>query len=340
MKESIKRESGLDFIRCLALLLAVSVHMYLRIDFVDAPQNGIFMLAANSTRIIEFSCIGLFLMLTGYLKSEKPINVKYFTGLVPILLSYAVVTGAIYFCASSILGMSVSFIEMIKKILTFSYYSWYVEMYIGLILFSPFINITLKNVEKRKHLLLLLGALLILTALPSVTRYPIAPDYWTTLYPFTYYVIGAVIKRLQIKLPPLCLFLVPLIAVPFSALSMWKMNGNFSSGIRYDYGSFFVVVITVIIFLSLYHINFGEISAKILAFLAGGVFEAYLVSFIFDRFIYSKVAFLHQPKYYFILWMCVSVPIFFVSLAVGKLVNLAVKKISTPIVKAIVSRFA
>ncbi len=105
------------------------------------------MLAANSMRFVDLSCIGLFLLITGYLKSEKPINAKYFTSLVPILISYIVITAGIYFCGNLIVGGDLSLKTLLKRILTFSYYSWYVEMYIGLVLFSPFINLAVKKIS-------------------------------------------------------------------------------------------------------------------------------------------------------------------------------------------------
>ena len=99
---------------------------------------------------------------------------------------------------------------MILSILDFSAdsYAWYIEMYIGLFLIIPFLNILWNNLNDvgRKWLII---TLLGLTALPSLlncwdllslgdkTRVysAIVPDYWETLYPITYYFLGAYLKE-------------------------------------------------------------------------------------------------------------------------------------------------
>lgn len=64
------REPGLDLLRCLALLLVITFHSFLYNGFYSQPQSGAAMLAANAVRWLSVSCIGIFLMLTGYLKSQ------------------------------------------------------------------------------------------------------------------------------------------------------------------------------------------------------------------------------------------------------------------------------
>ena len=66
-----KREPGLDLLRCIALLFVVTFHSFLNNGYYSEPQVGVSMWLAGSFRWLSVSCIGLFLMLTGYLKCEK-----------------------------------------------------------------------------------------------------------------------------------------------------------------------------------------------------------------------------------------------------------------------------
>ena len=82
------RESGIDLIRCLGLLFVVGVHSFLKNGFYYEPQTGAAMWAANSFRWLFFCCNGIFMILTGYLKSTKPWNRDYYRSLISILVSY------------------------------------------------------------------------------------------------------------------------------------------------------------------------------------------------------------------------------------------------------------
>ena len=85
--------------------------------------------------------------------------------------------------------------------LTFGNYGWYVEMYIGLFLLAPFLNIILEKLDSPRQYLWFLGTMLFLTALTSITPINLIPDYWTSLYPLTLYVVGAGIRRYRPNVP-------------------------------------------------------------------------------------------------------------------------------------------
>ena len=84
----IKRESGIDLLRCVALLFVNGVHCYLYNSFYNINQTGYHMWAANSCRWLFYCCNCLFMMLTGYLKSGKLYKKGYYRSLIGILVSY------------------------------------------------------------------------------------------------------------------------------------------------------------------------------------------------------------------------------------------------------------
>lgn len=87
----------------------------------------------------------------------------------PITIQYAV---------STILGMDLA---------------WYLEMYIGLALLLPFLNILWKNLEQKQKATLVC-VLLFLTTLGSITE-NLLPTWWVTIYPLTYYYVGAWLRE-------------------------------------------------------------------------------------------------------------------------------------------------
>lgn len=191
-----KREPGLDLVRCVALLCVVVFHSFLYNGYYYQSQTGLAMALAGSVRWLSTACIGLFLMLSGYLQSTKTDVKACWRGVLPVLIGY-VLAAAIsipvrHFCFGEIYTAQ----QWLLKFVEFGgvYYGWYVEMYVGLALLMPFLNRAMSRFNDHT-LLMFAGVLLVLTALPGATPLSIAPDHWRSIYPLTYYVLGALVRR-------------------------------------------------------------------------------------------------------------------------------------------------
>ena len=321
------RQPGIDLLRCLGLLFVNGVHAYLYNGYYYEEQVGFFIWGANSFKWLFFTCNGLFMLLTGYLKCEKSLNKQYYRSLLPILVGYLLTCLVTFPVRHFLLGEELSLYEWLEKMVTFGNYAWYIEMYIGLLLFSPIINLALNQLKTPKQLYWIAGTMVVITALPSITPVNLVPDYWTSLYPVTYYVIGAVIRKLQPQ---------PKRWVPLSlaaAFAMWLglltliTADEFSQG----YGGFWTMLTTTCIFLALYRVKVSEKAAKILAWASGGVFEGYLLSKAFDIWTYPLVKQWHKPEHYLLVFLCVTLPTFFVVLLLGKAVHVLSGKIANAI---------
>ena len=319
---SSKRLPGLDLLRCIGLLFVVSIHFFLYNGFYNEPQVGAAMWAADSFRWLFFGCNGIFMMLTGYLMSGKPMSSRYYMRLFPILLSYTLTCLISYPIRHFLLGEPLPLSDWIHNYFSFSNYGWYIEMYIGLILFSPVLNLSLRQMQTPRQLTGFAGLMLFLTALPTVTDLDLLPDYWTCLYPITYYVIGAVICRLQPKISTLLCLLGAAAAVMGQGLASVLLTDNgFSEGYTAGYGGLWVTLTVTLLFLGLYHISLPRNLAKILAWCSGGCFEGYLLSRLMDVWVYDLFPRWHTPEKYGLLYLCVTIPVFIFSVLSGKLVH-------------------
>ena len=95
------------------------------------------------------------------------------------------------------------------KILDFSAipYAWYIEMWIGLFLFTPFLNLLYKAIPTQKQKMVWIGILFAMTAIPDLfNRYGfhLVPGFWQTCYPLMFFFIGSYVKEYQPKINPLC----------------------------------------------------------------------------------------------------------------------------------------
>lgn len=321
-RPSQPRLPGIDLIRCMGLFFVTGIHFFLYNGFYFEPQKGAAIWAADSFRWLFFSCNGIFMMMTGYLMSQKPMDSKYYRRLIPILLSYTLTCLISYPIRHFLQGEVLPLSDWIHNYFTFSNYSWYIEMYIGLILISPLVNLALAQIQQPRHLLGIAGVMILLTALPSITKLDLLPDYWTGLYPITYYVIGAVIHRLQPKWPSvLCLLGTGLVVMGMGLSSVLMTDEGFSDGFTSGYGGTWVTITVTLLFIGLYRLPIPKLSAKVLAWLSGGCFEGYILSRLMDVWAYDLIPQWHTPAKYPLLFLCVTIPIFLFAVLSGKTVH-------------------
>ena len=195
-------------------------------------------------------------------------------------------------------------------------------MYVGLTLLIPFVNLVLERFQYTKNLLLLAGVTLFLTALPGATPLEICPDYWRNCYPLTYYILGAMIRRMKpIVNPYLCFLSAMGIASILSAGTVLSTDGPLSEALTWEFPDIWIVVISILLFLSLYRVKTGPIVRRVLSFAAGGCYGGYLLSHLLDAWCYGLVPEWRMLNSYLIVFLFVTIPIFLVSLVMGRGLN-------------------
>ena len=326
----MKRQSGIDLIRITGLFFVVGVHQFLYNRFYYEPQTGFWMWSADVWRWLFFCCNGIFMMLSGYLRCNKAGLQECYRGLVPVLTGYTLCC-MIIFPVQYLLGERIGVMNWITRFVIFGNYAWYIEMHIGLILFSPVINLGLKHMDDRMLGIFAL-TMVFVTSAHNLTALDLIPNYWSSLYPVTYYILGAAIRRLKPKVKPWqglggALLLSMILAV----ISIVTTDKGFSEGFTQGYGGIWTMLTAACVFLGLYRVKVGQGSAKVLAWLSGGVFEGYLLSKIFDLWTYPLVKQWHTPDKFWLVFLVITVPTFICSLLLGKLVSMAADAISNRI---------
>lgn len=319
----IKRESGADLYRILGLLFVNTLHACLYNGFYYEAQEGLAMWLANSVRWLVFGCNAMFMLLTGYLKTASPWGRRYYKSLVAVLIGYVLTCVISYPIRYYWIGEKDALNVWWDRFVSFSNYAWYIEMYIGLFFISPLINLALDNIQSPAKQWFLALSLVVVTVGHSATTRNWLPDYCGSFYPLTLYTLGAVIRRTQPKVPsPVGLLGAMSVAMWLGYETMRTATDGFYSGFSQGYGGFWVVLMVVCLFLGVYRLRIGPRFAKVLAFLSGGVLEGYILSRLFDVWIYGTVPQWHSPDKYIPIFLCITLPVFAVSLLSGKLVNM------------------
>lgn len=310
-----KRNPALDVVRCCALLFVISIHFFLCTDFYNQTMVGWVSCLMCILRTLFLCCVPMFMMLSGTLLIGKRLSRSYYCKLIDTLGIYLLAS----FCCiianlidSRIAGYTFSLPYEILGIFSFitAPYSWYINMYIGLFLLIPFLNILYANLGSQQEKLGLILTLLLLSALPNainIFRFnslqwwfnpasndqyqPLLPGFWTCIYPIFYYYLGAYLSEYPLKMKQsTCVWLILGWTILFGLFQFYRSYGTvFADGPWQEWGSAYVAVGTVLIYHLLSHIDLTRCSEKTLNWLSrlsGLCLGAYLVSAIFDRWFY------------------------------------------------------
>lgn len=303
MSKSSNRKIGLDLVRVLATLFVVSVHFFMNSGFYGIKFAGKKMFVAGAFRWLFYICCPLFMILTGYLNSNKKCEKSFYKKIIPIISSYIFICIAALLFRIFYLNEKISLFAAIIKIFSFEAvgYAWYVEMYIGLFLLIPFLNVLYNSLKDKKNKLILIATLLLITSLPPLTnvltinniKLNIFPDWWVNIYPFVYYFIGCFIKEYaplknkKMKLFGLLTMLL-LLETGLSYVFSIIYTPNFSRGFLGGYNCLLTIIISTLFFLLFYDVDIkSKYIKQPLAFISNLSLEIYLFSYISDKLVYG-----------------------------------------------------
>lgn len=323
----MKRLSGLDLIRFFAILFVPSVHFFLNNGFYETNIKGIEMFISIFFRWLFYIGVPLFMLLTGYLKRKDKLNKKYYKRILSILTSYIFISIICILFRKIYLSENIRILRMIISIFDFSAcgYAWYVEMYIGLFLLIPFLNILYDSLNtKRKKQILILSLISMCSIYPIINyinidgvKLEIIPDWWSKIYPFIYYFIGAYINEYKIEINKkkgiIIFILILLIETILSYI--YNYNNKFSTDFLGGYNSLQTIVISTIFFLLLYKVNIkNKITLKIITNISKLSLDIYLFSYIIDLIIYKNLnLYLTTPEQYLKYMVPIILTIFILS---------------------------
>ena len=353
LKNIEKRNINLDIIRIFSLFCVICVHFFYYSEFYNENVTGPRMFIMCLFRSFFIICVPMFLILTGYLMNQKKIEKSYYKGIIKILV--------VYFLCSILYSLIVKYYDkndmnifiFLKNILSYegTKYSWYVEMYIGLFLIIPFLNLIFNNIQDKNKTKLLLYTLIFMVGIPCIlnihrfgsfewwkqpainNKYlKIIPQWWNNLYPIFYYFLGAYLKKYPIKMSCKFNLIFLMLAVTVDgAFNFYRSYGNkYVFGIWNDYASFSVMLVSFLTFNLLLKIsvNTNEKFEEILKIISDSCFGAYLISCCFDTAFYPiLLTLVPNIKSRFIYAPIMALCIFISSLGTSMVITYISKKI-------------
>lgn len=277
-----KRLQGIDVIRLIAVCFVIMVHALFPAGYYESTMIGTPMFLLTYFRSFLICCVPLFMTLIGYLNLHKNLEKRYYKKLIWVLLSYIIIC-ILYELYRIITGNQVTVRDVIDEIFLFQH-AWYVGMYIGIFLLTPFLNIIWRGLDSRKNRIVLLFILILITSLHSVTNNYIA-YYWQVIYPITYYFAGCFLATYSIRMnKAMNVFLMLLLAALQAVniyFSCWKGLFDWATfgGYQCSYNALPTVLMVILFFSLLDGIEIRVVRIKkLLQKISGVSLEIYLLS--------------------------------------------------------------
>ncbi len=314
MGQTEKRSPSLDLLRCFCFLLVVSAHALYMNNFYFYPVQGMKVYLLICLRSACMSIVPIYLMLSGYFLKNRTATKKYYSKIWKTIILYVLSVGACIVYRLINPDLSFSLFRELLSIIDFSGapYGWYVEMYLGLFLLIPFLNLIYNHIELKAHKQLFIGILLLLTAAPAVINtfrfdslswwknpsssqeyHKLIGTQWTRLYPLASYYIGCYLREYPLKLSKTKTLLLLIIwTLLIGGYNYYRSYGvDFIWGEWSEMWSLLSVVEGVLIFSLFQKIDLSKIGRKMqicFSKLSEYCFSAFLVSWIFEVHFYSK----------------------------------------------------
>ena len=158
-KTTVQWDYSLDVIRCAAILCVIGVHSF------STMRDYWFVLSV--LRTLSVLGVPLFLLLTGFLNSNKTIADYYQRGtwkkIVPNYIAYVVLGSICFFAPKILFDDGFTICAWIKSVLNFTCtpYGWYMNMWIGLFFLTPFLNVILQQIGKKEEVTLIITLLVL-----------------------------------------------------------------------------------------------------------------------------------------------------------------------------------
>ena len=312
MQSTKQRLSGPDIVRSVAALFVVSVHFFFNCGYYSTPLVSRITFMMTAARWLFLCCVPLYMMLTGYFKCNKEPDRKHYLGLIPVFVSYIVISTIKVFVGNHYYGKVYGIKEALAAMGNYTI-AWYVGFYFSLMAIAPFLNRMWHALKNRREQHILLISLACITSLyPVISLFSVsnvyivacigsvielaAPNYWQMMYPLLYYFLGCYLrenkprvnKAVLILIISACVFVNAGISYNYAAGG--NFNWNILGAVDCGYNCITVVLCSLALFLLFYDIDlrngkFRQVLEKI----SSVSLEIYLFSGTLDVIIFDHV---------------------------------------------------
>lgn len=286
---SFTRQMNLEMLRIVTMFMIIMLHFLAHGGVLNAlPSDGLKFYFYWSVAGICYVAVNCYVLITGYFQSISKFRLKKLLLLLMEVFFYSII---IYMglCLFDIRQFTVKdFLLALFPTLNSEY--WFVTIYIGLYILSPFINWALNQLEHRQHLLLLIMLIALFSAWPNLFFLSVGLNFggsFGIVWFFVLYCIGAYIRKYSKKESNVWKWvgsylilsgLIPFSKFILSKISVKYLNSFVPDSLFYSYNSILVLGASIALFNIFIRIQIkNTFFLHMIRFFSGSVFGIYLI---------------------------------------------------------------
>lgn len=300
-----QRQSGIELLRILSILMIVAVHYLGDGILYNVPFGSFNTIAARAIESLAIVCVNNFILISGYFGlSQKGINIRR---IVDLIVMVAFWSGLFYALSVTVFKTeSFSLLNFIKSLFPYMFGSlWFIRVYLLLTLLSPFLNYFLSSVNEKTFHTLVIILFVLFSLLPSFSNSFKNNNGYDIIHFIVMYIIGAYINKNRKNLPKA--YAAFALYIIFAVITfIFSIYGNNIGYWAYDF--IFVILESVCLFIAFLQINFRN---RLINFIARSTLAVFILE--------NSIAGLHdnimrieayQESPYFLLHFAVCVIVF------------------------------
>lgn len=225
MKE--KRLSNFDLMKIISMLFIILWHILMHGKVLQNTTGNLNIFLTIVMFFIRVH-VNSFVLVTGYFQYKKEFKIFKLISLNNAMWFYKSIILIIFLYYGLV---DVGLIEKIKVFLPINYNDyWFIHYYLLLYLSSPLLNIIIKNIDKKKHRLIIIMMFMILSVLSTITN----QEGYNNFFGYSLgnfimlYFIGSYISKYDInivkKINKCLIFIILIIISVLSTLLIFKVN--------------------------------------------------------------------------------------------------------------------
>ena len=166
--EKSHRDPGLDLLRILAMLLIILHHSVDHSGVLEcAPEAGVAGYCyIRFVYMLTQVCVNIYVLLSGYFLVRSHFKLQKLAALWMETVLYSLTIKLIFMLTGQTPFSAVSLASCVFPIVTGRY--WFITIYLGLYMLSPFLNTAIRAMDRRQHLALNLVLMLLFSAWNSI----------------------------------------------------------------------------------------------------------------------------------------------------------------------------
>lgn len=189
-----QRNSNYELMRIISMFLIVLYHVIHHGGTINLAVNPYCKEILHILELITIVHVNSFILVSGYFQSEGKFKLSKLFELMLLCFFYKFVI-IVLFSHFDIISLSKG--QILKELFPLEIVqNWYFKYYMILYVLSPFINIGIKNLNKKNYIKLLVVMFVIFSVIPICTNGIGLENNGYTLYQFIYlYIVGAYLKK-------------------------------------------------------------------------------------------------------------------------------------------------